>query len=196
MHRTSRSNRRGFTLIEMLIVVGIIGILLGLTLTVLGYALRRKNETATRVLIGDLTKALENYRFQEKLKKEIEVVTKQTKKQITVYGFVDFLPELIAKADVVIAKAGEGVVHEVLQQKKPLIISHFIWGQETGNKDFVVNNGLGFYEPKAKNIPALVQRCLYDAEIRQSLEKAYSEHLQRNGVGEVEQYLASLTKGA
>jgi len=132
----------------------------------------------------------------EKLKKEIEAVTRQTKKQITVYGFVDFLPELIVKADVVIAKAGAGVVHEVLQQKKPLIISHFIWGQETGNKDFVVNNGLGFYEPKAKNIPALVQRCLYDADVLAKLEKACQEHLQKNGVSEVVTYLTSLTKGA
>lgn len=52
----------GFTLIEVLIVVGIIGVLLALLLGVLPLIKIRANNTATRALIRDVENALNHYK--------------------------------------------------------------------------------------------------------------------------------------
>lgn len=52
----------GFTLIEVLIVVGIIGVLLGFLLGVLPFVKIRANNAATLVLIDDVERALIHYR--------------------------------------------------------------------------------------------------------------------------------------
>lgn len=65
MRRADRGSCGGFTLVEMLVVVGIIGLLLGILLPVIALAIRKKNETATHALIVDLTAALQNYKASE-----------------------------------------------------------------------------------------------------------------------------------
>lgn len=128
------------------------------------------------------------------LQEKIQHLAAKSAKKITIYGYVDFLPALIEQSGVVVSKAGAGVVHEVLHHNKPLILAHFIWGQEKGNKDFVVDNGLGFYEPKAKNIPGLVQECLENAVLQKRLSVARKQHVLQNGVTEAATYLASFLK--
>lgn len=126
------------------------------------------------------------------LLKKVTAIARTSDKKIVAYGYVDFLPALISLSDVVVAKAGAGVVHEVLSHQKPLIISHYVWGQEKGNKDFVVDSGLGFYEPKTKNIPRLVEECLYDEAVKGRLAKAREKEKVQNGVAEAARFLLSL----
>ena len=57
-----RRSQTGFTLIEMLIVIAIIGILIGLLLPVLAVARRKANEAATRAIMHNLMLALDNYK--------------------------------------------------------------------------------------------------------------------------------------
>jgi processive 1,2-diacylglycerol beta-glucosyltransferase/1,2-diacylglycerol 3-beta-galactosyltransferase len=69
-----------------------------------------------------------------------------------VLGWVDNLIDLIAVSDLVITKAGAGVVWESLLLKKPLLIVHHIFGQEKGNMEYVVKNGFGWYLKKPPEI--------------------------------------------
>jgi UDP-N-acetylglucosamine:LPS N-acetylglucosamine transferase len=69
-----------------------------------------------------------------------------------VLGWVDNLIDLIAVSDLVITKAGAGVVWESLLLKKPLLIVHHIYGQEKGNMENVVKNGFGWYLRKPPQI--------------------------------------------
>lgn len=71
---------------------------------------------------------------------------------LKIYGFVDFVYELINISDVVLSKGGPASVMEVLSQKKPLILVDYIWGQEKGNVDFVVQNNLGVFTRNADTI--------------------------------------------
>src|SRR5260370_2699470 len=60
-----------------------------------------------------------------------------------VYGFVQNMPELMHAADVIITKAGPGTICEALACNLPIILSGDGPGQEDGNVDFVVTNGVG-----------------------------------------------------
>jgi UDP-N-acetylglucosamine:LPS N-acetylglucosamine transferase len=78
------------------------------------------------------------------------------KKNMTVYGFVNNMYELMNMCDIVVAKGGPATIFEVLALHKPLIIMKHLYGQEKGNVDFVVRHGLGWFE----NTPQRVVRRL------------------------------------
>lgn len=88
-------------------------------------------------------------------------------KKAVVMGYVKDVGELIAVADLVIGKAGAGVVFETLMNKKPLLITHYIYGQEKGTMEFVVKRNLGWYEPRPSRIAEKVKQCLSPKELGQ-----------------------------
>jgi 1,2-diacylglycerol 3-beta-galactosyltransferase len=74
-----------------------------------------------------------------------------------IYGFVDNMPALMHAADLLVTKAGPGTISEALIAGLPMILADFIPGQETGNVQFVEENGVGRYVPDAEAIADLVQ---------------------------------------
>ncbi len=86
-------------------------------------------------------------------------------KRAVILGFVKNIAELIAIANLVIGKAGAGVVFETLLNQKPLLITHYIYGQEKGTMEFVVKKNLGWYEPRPSRIAQKVRECLSQEEL-------------------------------
>jgi 1,2-diacylglycerol 3-beta-galactosyltransferase len=62
-----------------------------------------------------------------------------------VNGFVDNMPEWMGAADILISKAGPGMISEAFIAGLPLILSGYIPGQETGNVHYVLDNKAGAY---------------------------------------------------
>ncbi len=60
-----------------------------------------------------------------------------------VFGFVQNMPEMMRASDVIITKAGPGTICEALACGLPIILSGYVPGQEEGNVDFVLRNGVG-----------------------------------------------------
>jgi 1,2-diacylglycerol 3-beta-galactosyltransferase len=60
-----------------------------------------------------------------------------------VYNFVDNLPMMMHAADAIVCKAGGLIVSEALACGLPILLTDVIEGQETGNADYVVENGAG-----------------------------------------------------
>ncbi len=62
---------------------------------------------------------------------------------VVVYNLVDNMPTLMHAADFIVCKAGGLIVTEALACGLPLMLIDVIEGQETGNAEFVVENGAG-----------------------------------------------------
>jgi 1,2-diacylglycerol 3-beta-galactosyltransferase len=62
---------------------------------------------------------------------------------VHLYGFADNVPEMMKAADCLVCKAGGLIITEALAAGLPMMLIDMIPGQETGNADYVVNNGAG-----------------------------------------------------
>ncbi len=77
-----------------------------------------------------------------------------------IYGFVDFVHLLMQASDVVLTKAGPGTIYEAITVGVPVLLFDFVPGQETGNVDFVVRNGLGTFAPSPEEVVAVLKEWL------------------------------------
>jgi processive 1,2-diacylglycerol beta-glucosyltransferase/1,2-diacylglycerol 3-beta-galactosyltransferase len=108
---------------------------------------------------------------------------------LNVFGFIGFVYELINVADVVVTKCGPNTIMEILMCGKIPIVNSYIWEQEKGNLEFVVNNGLGIYEPSPKKIGSAALRFIKN----DSVMLQYKERVQKmqiiNGTRSVSEYI-------
>ncbi len=124
-------------------------------------------------------------------RKRMEIIAKRSER-IKVFGFVDFMYELINISDLVISKAGPASVLEILMINKPLIITSYIWEQEKGNMEFVVNNNMGYYEPNPIRAVGLVNKILNDKELQKQLVKNINKNKIKNEVDDLAKYIYNL----
>jgi 1,2-diacylglycerol 3-beta-galactosyltransferase len=76
------------------------------------------------------------------------------RRRVRVEGFVTNMPEWMAAADVLVTKAGPGTITEGLLSGLPLVLIGKVPGQEDGNVDFVVDSGVGSWEPHPEGAAA------------------------------------------
>lgn len=123
------------------------------------------------------------YQTLQKQKKDFletfdQAIAKKLAQNIQILAFTNQVWELINLADVVISKAGAASVMEISSQNKPLILSHYIWEQELGNKDFILEKKLGVYEPNPLKIARLLHDLLFESyQAKQTLEKIFWRYL-------------------
>lgn len=75
---------------------------------------------------------------------------------VHVFGFVDNMPELLLASDLLVTRAGPGMIAEGLACGCPLLLTGYLPGQEEGNVDEVVRRGLGRYVPKPSDLVGAV----------------------------------------
>jgi len=110
---------------------------------------------------------------------------KNPQKIVEVFGFVDNMEELMSASDLVLGKAGPATIFESLAVSRPLILTHYIWEQEKGNCDFVVENGLGFYEPNLKFLKDRINSFFSKKDISLEIEQKITSMFLRSGVGDI-----------
>lgn len=77
-----------------------------------------------------------------------------------VAGFVENVPQWMAAADVLVTKAGPGVIGEAFIAGLPLVLSGAIPGQESPNVGYVVGRGAGVAEADPARIAGWLARRL------------------------------------
>lgn len=125
------------------------------------------------------------YEYATKLKLEHNLTN------LTVYGFIDFVYELLQVSDVVISKCGASTFMEILMAQKIPVINNYIWEQEKGNVDFIRQNNMGMYEKKISRLPGLIHQLISDHTIIQQLNRNISRAGLSNGTPQVSSFIQS-----
>lgn len=71
---------------------------------------------------------------------------------VHVYGFVQNMPELMLAADLLITRAGPGMIAEGLACGCPLLLTGRLPGQEEANVSEVLRRGLGWFTPRPRQL--------------------------------------------
>jgi len=107
---------------------------------------------------------------------------------LSIYGFVDFVYDLINVSDVVITKCGASTFMEIVISKKIPVVTNYIWEQEKGNKDFIVKNGMGVYVKDLNTLPSVIDEVFRN---REYYEHNIGSAQLKNGTMETTSFLAS-----
>jgi UDP-N-acetylglucosamine:LPS N-acetylglucosamine transferase len=90
---------------------------------------------------------------------------------VKVYGFVNFMYDLMSIADVVVTKGGPATVMETLMLHKPLMLVFYVYGQEQGNVDYVVQKKVGQYNSSPKSAIKTIASWLEDPHNFEKMQK-------------------------
>lgn len=104
-------------------------------------------------------------------------------------GFVDYVHELVNLSSAVVTKCGASTFMEVLLTKKLILINNYIWGQEKGNVEFVVDNNLGIYEENIDKLVAVVKKILKDEKYYDSFINNIKKMNLENGTDKVADHI-------
>ena len=125
---------------------------------------------------------------KELFNQAVELKTKYQSDNLIIHGYIDFVYELINASDLVITKCGASTIMEILLLKKVPVVNDYIWEQEKGNVDFLIENNLGIYEPKISKLPELVNQLINTDELSSIKNRIEKMNLE-NGVRKVCDYL-------
>lgn len=90
-----------------------------------------------------------------------------------VFGFVNYLDELVKLSDCIVTKAGPATLLEIISARKPVIIIKYIHNQELGNMQFVVRNRVGFFIRKPGAVYKKINELLNDAHFEKKAQKHF-----------------------
>jgi processive 1,2-diacylglycerol beta-glucosyltransferase len=107
------------------------------------------------------------------------------------FPYYENIWEIMNLALAIITKPGGLTVFEALILKKPLLFTHYIWGQEKANMEIVTKLGVGFF---TRDYQALKKKIYYLKDNPQAIEsKSPSSLKDANKV--LKEYLAKLKSG-
>jgi len=90
-----------------------------------------------------------------------------------VYGFIDYLDELVKVCDCAVIKAGPATLLEMLECRKPVIICKYIHNQELGNMRFAVRNGVGWFIQNPHDIYLKINEILSGGGCCRTLDRNF-----------------------
>ncbi len=108
-----------------------------------------------------------------------------------VYEYVDFIFELLNISDIVISKCGASTFMEILMMRKIPVIINYMWEQEKGNVEFLLENKMGIYAPDINRLPVLISDLLNDNEKYSKYRKNIDDASLKNGAVEVSRFIYS-----
>ena len=112
--------------------------------------------------------------------------------KLTVFGFVDFVFELLSASDIVITKCGASTIMEILMLKKIPVIIDYLWEQELGNMEFVRDNELGIFEKDITKLSSIINDLISSNNQTKLFENNIERQQLRNGTSDVGEYLITV----
>lgn len=112
-------------------------------------------------------------RDENRKKKLCHIAKKHPELDLHVFGFIDFMDELVKICDCAVIKAGPATLMEILECKKPVIICRYIHNQEKENVQFAVKNRVGFFIQKPEKVYDKILEILSDKLIQAQINKNF-----------------------
>jgi len=91
---------------------------------------------------------------------------------VKVFGFIDFMPELMEAGDLLIAKSGGATTVESLAKEIPMVVFQPIPGQELRNASLLKNYSASFFMEKPEQIRLILQTIFKNPKIIEDKRKA------------------------
>lgn len=108
---------------------------------------------------------------------------------VKVYGFIDFVYELLNISDIVITKCGASTFMEILMTNKIPIVNKYIWEQEKGNMEFIRDNQMGVYEKNPKKLAEIIDNIITNNKIYSTFNENIQKAKLRNGTEQVANFI-------
>lgn len=108
------------------------------------------------------------------------------KQNLQAYQFFDNIHKLMSSCDIIITKAGPATILEAAQMRKPVIITQAIGLQEKENVNFAIENNLGIYCPKLRNLISCIN------EVYKNYPKYSKNDKNWSGLEEITEFISQL----
>jgi 1,2-diacylglycerol 3-beta-galactosyltransferase len=92
-------------------------------------------------------------------------------RRFIVTGFVDDMAAHLSAVDLLVTKAGPGIIAEAAVLGLPLLVAGHLPGQEAGNREHVVRSGAGIAVDSTRDLIAAVGRLHVDPTLLRSLRE-------------------------
>lgn len=94
---------------------------------------------------------------------------------VKVFGFIDFMPELMEASDLMIAKSGGSTTSESLAKGVAMVVMHPIPGQETRNVKLLRIRDASFFLEKPSEIRGIMQNIFSDPQVMEKKRAAMAK---------------------
>ncbi|HAP36173.1 MAG TPA: hypothetical protein DCQ28_09630 [Bacteroidetes bacterium] len=120
------------------------------------------------------------------------MILKKEFPELIVFGFVDFVYDLLNASDIVVTKCGASTIMEILMMKKIPVIIDYLWEQELGNMEFVRDNQLGIFERNITKLPGIIKELISNEHQYKKFQSNIEQMKLRNGTTEVGKFLLTV----
>ncbi len=120
------------------------------------------------------------------------MILKKEFPDLIVFGFVDFVYDLLNASDIIVTKCGASTIMEILMMKKIPVIIDYLWEQELGNMEFVRDNQLGIFERDITKLPGIIKELISNEQQYKKFQNNIEQLKLRNGTTEVGKFLLTV----
>lgn len=119
----------------------------------------------------------------------LKIKEERNLEHLKIYGYIDFVYELLCVSDLVVTKCGASTFMEILLSGKIPIVNSYIWEQEKGNVEFMVENELGIFEKNINRLPPIISELFEGNELLNKYRTNINNAGLKNGTAEVVDYV-------
>ena len=126
------------------------------------------------------------------LKRRLDRLALRSGGRLTVTGFVDNMSDWLRCCDLVVTKAGPGIIAEAACCGTPLLLTAHIPGQEKGNSEIVTSAGAGLRVPDVRQLVAEIGRLRQDRDAIDAMGAASARLARPDAAGHTARLIAGL----
>jgi 1,2-diacylglycerol 3-beta-galactosyltransferase len=126
------------------------------------------------------------------LKRRLDRLALRSGGRLTVTGFVDNMSDWLRCCDLVVTKAGPGIIAEATCCGTPLLLTAHIPGQEKGNSEIVTSAGAGLRVPDVRQLVAEIGRLRQDRDATDAMSAASARLARPDAAGHTARLIADL----